>query len=92
MDYFSTARIISRNSNLKKWIYTNIESGKLFIEDISAAENEIIIEKMVKLSLKNKSFQEDHKESPPLTELETQQIINDIVEELSKRKLNNQKG
>ena len=92
MDYLSPARIISRNSDLKKWIYNKIESGNLFIEDISAAENEIIIEKMVKSSLRSPSFQKDNKEAPPLNEFETQQIINDIVEELSKRKLSNKKG
>ena len=47
---------------------------------------------MVKSSLRSSSFQKDNKEAPPLNEFETQQIINDIVEELSKRKLSNKKG
>ena len=75
MDYLVPQESSQEIPILKKWIYNKIESGNLFIEDISAAENEIIIEKMVKSSLRSSSFQKDNKELRHLMNLKHNKLL-----------------
>jgi hypothetical protein len=82
---FSTARLISRNVDLKNKIFAKYGSDTSFLEKISSAENEQIVTKMVTSASK---LTEDFSSEPidTLNEDELRLMVRDIIHELKKDK------
>jgi hypothetical protein len=82
---FSTARLISRNVDLKNKIFAKFGSDTSFLEKISSAENEQIVTRMVTSASK---LTEDFSSEPvdTLNEDELRLMVRDIIHELKKDK------